>query len=131
MWVFYTVSIYYVPFSLMLLHLLRCALLYLSVCLRGETWQTLQVEKRAFSGALCGCASRRSGTSAQAKCHSVPVSPWDVPKERGKRQPPPTLPIHHHDTTSCSHGKPTAGQSLWTRAGGRRGWGVETGLAIH
>lgn len=64
------------------------------------------------------------GTSAGLKHHNVPVSLWDIPKEKGKRQPPPTLPIHHHDTISCSHGKPTTGQSLWTRAS--RGWGDET-----
>lgn len=94
-------------------------------------WDMLECESGKagiFLGALCDRASGRSGTSARVECHNVPVSPWDVPKERGKRQPPPTLPIHHRDTTCCSHGKPTTGQSLWTRAGRRRG---ETGLAIH
>lgn len=92
----------------------------------------VKVGKRAFSGALCGCASGQSSVSVRVVCHNVPVSPWDVPEEKGKRQPPPTLPIHHRDTTSCSHGKPTTGQSLWTRAGkGEGGDGTRHPLKTH
>lgn len=101
-----------------------------SACLSSSpylcvSWDVL--EWSFFLGALCDCASGQSSTSAWVECHNVPVSPWDVPKERGKRQPSQTMPIHHRDTTCCSHGKPTAGQSLWTRA--RRGRGG--GPAIH
>ena len=56
----------------------------------------------------------RQHRSSATMCLSVPGTSQ---RRRGKRQPPPTLPIHHSDTASCSHGKPTTGQSLWTRAG--------------
>lgn len=80
----------------------------------------------AFSDSFHGCASLLSTVSAWVECHNVPVSLWDIPKEKGKSQPPPTLPIHHCDTASCSHGKPTAGQLLWTRAGRGKSGGEGT-----
>lgn len=81
--------------------------LYLSV--RADMLECESGKAGIFLRALCDCASGQSGMSARGERHNVPVSPWDVPKEWGKRQPPPTFPIHHRDTTCCSHGKPTIG----------------------
>lgn len=109
----------YTEVGCLYMHMPQRVFLSLCVCARWD--MNVKLDERAFSGVLCGCASGRSSASARVGRHNVPVSPRDIPKERGKRQPPPTLPIHHHDTTSCSHGKPPLASRSGPGRGGGRG----------